>query len=206
MLASLLFPYDDDAPDLISEWLDELEREGCINRYQAEGQNYIQICNWLNHQKIDKPSKSKIPKFARIREDSRTVVVGVDQGVDQGKDQGGDKTSAPKKPARFDPLSMILPDVIQPADWQSWISYRRGRRLTCSEQTIRGQLANLVEWADKGHSPNAIFKASIDNGWQGLFEPKQNGKTTTTLAQKNRQASERARELIFGQGGEHAAG
>lgn len=63
MLASLLFPYDDDAPSLIDGWLSELEREECIIRYQAEGATYIQVCNWLNHQKIDKPSKSKIPTF-----------------------------------------------------------------------------------------------------------------------------------------------
>jgi hypothetical protein len=30
MLASLLFPYDDDAPALIEGWLAELERELCI--------------------------------------------------------------------------------------------------------------------------------------------------------------------------------
>jgi hypothetical protein len=90
MLASLLFPYDDDAPELIDGWLAELEREGCIVRYQVDGQNYIEICKWLNHQKIDKPSKSKIPPFdgdsSVSREGSRIVVVG---SKDQGsKDQG----------------------------------------------------------------------------------------------------------------------
>ena len=76
MLASLLFPYDDDAPSLIEGWMSELEREGCIERYQADGQSYIQICNWLIHQKIDKPSASKIPELSKPREDSRTFVVG----------------------------------------------------------------------------------------------------------------------------------
>ena len=62
MLASLLFPYDDDAPSLIDGWLSELEDEGCVVLYQANGSSYLQVCNWLNHQKIDKPSKSKIPE------------------------------------------------------------------------------------------------------------------------------------------------
>lgn len=61
MLASILFPYDDDAPGLIDGWLAELDREGCIERYEVAGSNYIQILNWLSHQKIDKPSASKIP-------------------------------------------------------------------------------------------------------------------------------------------------
>jgi len=63
MLASLLFPYDDDAPSLIDSWLSELQEENCIIQYESEGQHYIQIVNWLQHQKIDKPSKSYIPPF-----------------------------------------------------------------------------------------------------------------------------------------------
>ena len=61
MLASLLFPYDDDAPGLISSWLSEIEHEGCIVRYEGAGQHYVQISNWASHQKIDKPSPSKFP-------------------------------------------------------------------------------------------------------------------------------------------------
>jgi len=74
MLASLLFPYDDDAPGLIDGWLDELERESCITRYEANGSTFLVVTNWLKHQKIDKPSKPQFPEppegFARIREDS----------------------------------------------------------------------------------------------------------------------------------------
>ncbi len=89
MLASLLFPYDDDAPGLIDGWIAELQKEACIERYAADGSTYIEITNWLNHQKIDKPSPSKIPAFV---ESSRILAnprerSSVDQGVDQGVDQ-----------------------------------------------------------------------------------------------------------------------
>jgi len=63
MLASLLFPYDDDAPRLIDGWLSELEGVQCIVRYSVAGSTYLQVCNWLIHQKIDKPSKSRLPAF-----------------------------------------------------------------------------------------------------------------------------------------------
>jgi hypothetical protein len=92
MLASLLFPYDDDAKKHIDAWLDQLSNEGCIVRYEIEGDNYIQVLNWSQHQKIDRPSASKIPepneasrKLANVREASL-----LDQGRDQGKDQGGE--------------------------------------------------------------------------------------------------------------------
>ncbi len=84
MLASLLYPYDNDAPGLIEDWLQELEQEGCARRYEFEGSTYIDLPNFLKHQKIDKPSQSRLPKFedgsrvvAKPREVSATDLVPV---------------------------------------------------------------------------------------------------------------------------------
>ena len=46
MLASLLFPYDDDAPKLIDGWLSELERQGCIRLYLSRSEWVT--CGWCN--------------------------------------------------------------------------------------------------------------------------------------------------------------
>lgn len=97
MLSSLLYPYDDDAKSHIDGWLSELNTEGCIVRYEIGGDHFIQIMKWAQHQKIDKPSASKIPEFvegsrgfANVREDAFTPAEkkAADQGRDQGKDQG----------------------------------------------------------------------------------------------------------------------
>lgn len=89
MLASLLFPYDDDARDLIEGWLTELERERCIVRYSHDGTSYIEILNWLIHQKIDHPSKSKLPEpsrsLAKPREEQREDL-DLDLDLDPKKD------------------------------------------------------------------------------------------------------------------------
>ena len=101
MLASLLYPYDDDAKKLMDRWLTELHDQRCITRYTVDGDSYIQISAWLQHQKIDKPSPSKIPEpsrgFANVpaasespREDSAA-----DQGRDQGEERKGEEPSAP---------------------------------------------------------------------------------------------------------------
>lgn len=63
MLASLLYPFDDDVPNLIEGWLAELEAEKCVRRYQVNGTTYGEIIKWLEHQKIDRPSQSKLPSF-----------------------------------------------------------------------------------------------------------------------------------------------
>ena len=75
MLASLLYPYDDDAKKLVDRWLDELERAGAIRRYEVDGSQYLEIVKWLDHQKIDRPSPSRLPPYRepsmKPREDSR---------------------------------------------------------------------------------------------------------------------------------------
>jgi len=95
MLASLLYPYDDDASALIDKWINELMVENCIVKYVVDNQTYIQICKWLNHQKIDKPTPSKLPQFDNAREDSRILPVGL---YSIGKDSIGKerKVSAKK--------------------------------------------------------------------------------------------------------------
>lgn len=72
MLASLLFPYDDDAGEGVKLWLKELENEGCIRLYEVSGSQYLQILNWSKHQRVDKPSRPQFPDPPDgAREDSR---------------------------------------------------------------------------------------------------------------------------------------
>lgn len=63
MLASFLYPYDDDAKAHIEGWLRELEAVGCIRRYEVDGVAYMDIPHWLDHQKIDRPTPSRIPAY-----------------------------------------------------------------------------------------------------------------------------------------------
>lgn len=132
MLASLLFPYDDDAPKLITTWLDELDREGCIVRYLCEGQTYLEICNWSTHQKIDKPTPSKIPAFdegsrilANPRESSSGDWIGLDQGLDQDHAPDG---------AGFEVVQVIEPKPSPP-------SSPRARKAPAERDPLRDALA-----------------------------------------------------------------
>lgn len=109
LLASRLYPYDEDAGRLLEGWLKELEAQGCIRRYAVDGDQYLDIPKWLNHQKIDKPSNSKLPEFAegspKPREDSRKIAL--EQGTgnrEQGEEQGTGNGVPPAVPAkRFKP-------------------------------------------------------------------------------------------------------
>lgn len=153
MLASLLFPYDDDAPSLIDGWLSELEREGCIVVYEHEGSRYLQVCNWLKHQKIDKPSR---PQFPAFDESSRILANPREHSLlDQGpriKDQGSKNTVQPTA-ARFD---------------EFWAAY----------PNKKGRATALAKWkAKKLDSRADEIIAHVrkmldqDDGWQRGFVP-----------------------------------
>ncbi|MBN2580948.1 MAG: helix-turn-helix domain-containing protein [Pirellulales bacterium] len=58
--------------------------------------------------------------------------------------------------------------------WGEWLAYRRERRLTCTPRTLNAQLCKLASWG-----PTAAIQAienAIAGGWQGLFEPRPNGR------------------------------
>jgi hypothetical protein len=131
MLASLLFPCDEDAPEMIDRWLKELEDEGCIVRYETAGAPYLAVCNW-SHQKIDHPSASKFPPPPSQKKPKKTKLSPrepsanarerspLDQGSrtkegikDQGEDQGREPASqSDAPPLQGDLLSPSEPEVL----------------------------------------------------------------------------------------------
>ncbi len=64
ILASLLYPYDGEISALVDEWVAETEREGMTRRYKVDGSTYIEVLNFNRHQKIERPSSSKLPEHS----------------------------------------------------------------------------------------------------------------------------------------------
>ena len=181
MLASLLYPYDDDAPKRIEAWLSELEREGCIDRYTVDGNSYLQVRNWLIHQKIDRPSPSKIPAFdessralANPREPSS---LDMDMDMDRkGPRKGGEAASKLAS-------EVVLHESLPRDTWQEWLDWRRARRHPTDSTTLRKQLKLLAQFETA--TQIAIIETSINSGWQGLFAPKgQPGRPTSVPTTK----------------------
>jgi hypothetical protein len=69
VLLEELYPTDTDAPMFLAAWLDELEREKCIERYSVGDAAYLRIMKWRKHQTVDRPSPSSLPGAPReVRE------------------------------------------------------------------------------------------------------------------------------------------
>jgi hypothetical protein len=118
LLAGLLFPYDSDARQLISGWLEDLAAVGAIQWYEVDGQAYVQICKWQSHQKVDHAKRSTFPPppqqvtgtpkpLAKLREDSRGARE--DECLDQGRDQGGDRRGG--EPRALAPVVVMAPQT-----------------------------------------------------------------------------------------------
>jgi hypothetical protein len=60
------------------------------------------------------------------------------------------------------------------AAWESWVAYRRERKLaTLKPMSVQAQLAKLALW---GHAAAVeSIRQSIEQSYQGLFEPKSAG-------------------------------
>jgi hypothetical protein len=175
MLASLLYPYDDDAPKLIDAWIGELEGEGCIVRYQVDGATYLEIRNWLNHQRIDKPSVSKLPPFdessrilAKPRESS-TSDLDLDLVPRKGKDLGA------RERAR-------ATEGLDLGTWDRWVEYRTAIKKPIKPPSME---AAAKEMAALGDGQAAAVQNSIANGYQGLVQPKSSGPSGTTKYERN---------------------
>jgi hypothetical protein len=204
MLASLLFPYDDDAPALIDGWLQELEREDCVVRYAAGGSTYIQITNWLSHQKIDKPTPSKIPPFvessrilANPRESSceeRKGGEGTKDGIKEGMPH--DKSRSSAKRSTPSEVGLALADGVDPTHLNDWIKARKSPLTATAWEGLK------TEAEKAGITPAEAVRICAVRGWRG-FDSTWNWRSasqgTPTSAADQRDA-EAMKLLGFGQG------
>lgn len=165
MLASLLYPYDDDAVSLLPGWLGELIDAGTVRRYSVEGETFIDIPKWLTHQKIDKPSPSKLPafsgEFAKPREDSEKNAADLDLDLDQGSIRTPRETSPPTNT----PLKTLLDLGVEEQAAKDWLKVRRAKRAPLTKTAVD----DLQREAGKAGIPvgQAVLICARKN-WQGF--------------------------------------
>ena len=56
-----VFPYDDIAPKRLSGWLQAIEEANLIVQYEDGRTQYVAITGWNAHQRINRPTPSKLP-------------------------------------------------------------------------------------------------------------------------------------------------
>ncbi|MGX1760441.1 hypothetical protein ACWIG5_26590 [Streptomyces lydicus] len=73
VIAGLLWPLDPEHTALdVEEDLQQLAAEGMICRYTGcDGRSYLHITNWTRHQRVDRPSASRLPSCSSHQRDAR---------------------------------------------------------------------------------------------------------------------------------------
>lgn len=158
VLGSLLYPFDDDAGELIDGWLAELERERMVVRYAQEGTTYLEICKWLKHQKISHPSPSRLPSPPAGELQSPPVVLRPDLG-------SRIKGSRKRNSTTSSMITTTRPDDVSGRTWESWLALRRAKRAPVSELVLDGVRSEAKK---AGWTMEQALTECATRGWMGF--------------------------------------
>lgn len=182
LLASRLYPYDEDAFKKLPQWMAELQKEGCVRIYQVAGETYLDLPKWANHQKIDKPSASKFPSFDDVREDSRGFENN-SLGTGNREEEQGKEKEAPKSPWEVSfgvelPESLRTDSCLQAV--KLWLQYKAEKR---EGYRKTGLTAALTKWSQEFTAADfpSTVENSIASGWKGIF-PKKDSQQSLPIA------------------------
>lgn len=102
-----IYPSDEDVTlALLGKWLDEAIVQGLIGRFTFEGQQYLYVTGWKQHQRIDKPQPLRYPQ-----PDSPGAIP--DHSLFGG---GTVSAQAPTVPASLPMSSETIPEVVGEQD------------------------------------------------------------------------------------------
>lgn len=75
LIKAHVWPMDDQISGTdVAGYLDELERERCICRYEADGRTLMHVVNW-EHQKISHPANATLPECSRDQHGGLTLIL-----------------------------------------------------------------------------------------------------------------------------------
>ena len=100
LIKAALYPLDDFTLHEVDEDMAELENAGRIIRYEVGGAPYFQIVAWEVHQRIQRPTASRIPAPIHLMEDSVSPHGGLrEDSMWEGKGREGTRSTASEPPA-----------------------------------------------------------------------------------------------------------
>lgn len=163
--------------DSVIRAIKELEDAGLlsVNRRQVEG------VNLPNSYRLNLATSSQKLQgvVAGSGEGSRTqrggVVAGCDSNLSPEPVIDPEKHKAPaaqRAGSTSDVRSITLPDFLERDLWNAFVDHRRALKKPLTLAAAELIMKKLEGFERAGLSSRAALEASIENGWQGVFEPK----------------------------------
>jgi hypothetical protein len=187
-------------PDTVEAALLDMHDVGLIHLYNVNGKRYGSVDKFHEHNKIyrkpngeprdeapsripappegetrpapDEPTSN--PRVTRVQPEGNPRATHVEVEV---KGKGNGSTTTPPTPPRgkarkradFNPANAELPQHVDPTLWLDFVKHRSELRKRLTPTATQRLLAKLER---NPRDANTMLRASIENGWQGVFEPK----------------------------------
>lgn len=137
--------------------LDRFQLEHMINTASTHGKNVVTLCNYEKYQD-PKTGGNTAPNTAATQQ-QHTANTQKEQGNKLTKDTNVSLDAS---------ASEILSQAVSQEIAKDFIAARREMKKPVTERAARSMVKDLIGH----HDPNAVIRASISNGWQGIFPDK----------------------------------
>lgn len=155
----------------VSRWLAECEKAGLIRLYEADCHKYLEIIEFRQQVRVKKRRFPAPPENVHSRCAADDEQMRTETKPNQSETETETETK-PKEDRDAIPVGLDVPEFVK--TWETFIRHRKEIKHPL-KRTARDQLLlRLDSWG----ITKAIeaLETTIANGWQGVFEPKQNGK------------------------------
>ena len=143
-LRLLGFGYDDDMTVAkVSDLLAEIATTGLIVLYEVENVPYAYFPSWRDHQRIDRPKPSKLPRPAGLRSTTRQRPV-VDTSTSDRRSIDGDQGSRIKEGIK-DQGTPQAPKGDAPVAWLDTLNREAGTHFKPTDSNLRPIRARIAE-------------------------------------------------------------
>jgi hypothetical protein len=160
----------------------------------------ITLCNYCDYQDekrvANKPINKQSNKQLTNEQQTTNKQLTTNNNANNNNNDNNDNKLKGKKSVSTDIL--VLPECINPDVFSEYIKHRRNLKKPMTEHAKKLLIKKLLKFEQSGHNPNAVLNQSIENGWIGVFEIKQenqrnqNGTNQQYLSASERNAIDRA--------------
>lgn len=169
-------------------------REGDGESHGGETESLTSKENLSKEESVKRTKRLKTPPTPKSPTSTNSATGHASERVQKNPDSGvfGNAQEAENKTAKGDGSpsrqntssdEIILPEWLDPKDWNDYLEYRKGIAAPMSVVAQTRAIAELNRLRVEGHDPSRVIGQSIVNGWKGLF-PVKSSKDSQTGRQR----------------------
>jgi hypothetical protein len=155
----------------LTEYARELTEHSLIRVYLVDGKQYLDIPGFAKHQRINRPTESKLPEYSLNAHGGLSERSPLEGKGKEREGKGADAVASgvvTQLPLGDQPSRARLapPPGLNEAAWSAWVEYRKAVGKALKPASLPAAMQQLAAF---GPDQLAVVQQSIAAGWQGLF-------------------------------------